>query len=74
MMARLHGLYWEKIVETLENIGAPTKAKQIRINEAQVVTSLLTAQSLRPDRYTILSKISLNKKTALDLAKSVGVV
>jgi len=58
----------------LENIGAPTKAKQIRINEAQVVTSLLTAQSLRPDRYTILSKISLNKKSALDLAKSVGVV
>jgi glycerol-1-phosphate dehydrogenase [NAD(P)+] len=74
MMARLHGLDWEKIVETLENIGAPTKAKQIRINEAQVVTSLLTAQSLRPDRYTILSKISLNKKSALDLAKSVGVV
>jgi glycerol-1-phosphate dehydrogenase [NAD(P)+] len=74
MMAKLHGLDWEKIVETLENIGAPTKAKQIRINEAQVVTSLLTAQSLRPDRYTILSKISLNKKSALDLAKSVGVV
>jgi glycerol-1-phosphate dehydrogenase [NAD(P)+] len=74
MMAKLHGLDWERIVKTLENVGAPTKAKQIKINEDQVVSSLLTAQSLRPDRYTILSKLKLDERSALDLAKSVCIV
>ncbi len=74
MMAKLHGLNWEKIAETLENIGAPTKAKQIKLSEEHVVRALIAAQSLRPDRYTILSKIRLDKKSALELAKSVGVI
>ncbi|MCY1153565.1 MAG: egsA, partial [Nitrososphaera sp.] len=74
MMAKLHGINWEKIAETLDNIGAPTKAKQIKLSEEHVVRALIAAQSLRPDRYTILSKIRLDKKSALELAKSVGVI
>lgn len=74
MMAKLHGLNWDKIAETLENIGAPTRAKQIELSEEQVVRALIAAQSLRPDRYTILSKVRLDKKSAFELAKSVGVI
>jgi glycerol-1-phosphate dehydrogenase [NAD(P)+] len=74
MMAKLHGLEWEKIVETLEDIGAPTKANQIGLTEEHVVKALTTAQSLRPDRYTILSKIRLDDKSARRLAKSVNVI
>ena len=74
MMAKLHGLNWDKIAETLENVGAPTKAKQIRLSEEYVVRALTAAQSLRPDRYTILSKVKLDKKSAFELAKSVGVI
>src|SRR5690606_1285169 len=64
MMAKLHGLDWEKIAETLENVGAPTTAKQIGLGEEHVVKALVAAQSLRPDRYTILSKIKLDTKSA----------
>jgi len=74
MMAKLHGLEWERIVEALENVGAPTKAKQLELNEGQIVHSLLIAQSLRPDRYTILDKVKLNKQSALKLANSVNVL
>ena len=74
MMAKLHGLDWEKVAETLENVGAPTKAKQIGLTEDHVVKALTTAQSLRPDRYTILSKNKLDKKAAYRLAKSVKVI
>ena len=74
MMAKLHSLNWQKIAETLENVGAPTKAKQIKLTEEHVVRALIAAQSLRPQRYTILSKISLDKKSAFELAKSVGVI
>src|SRR3712207_9315943 len=31
MMAKLHGLAWEKAVATLENVGPPTKTKQITL-------------------------------------------
>jgi glycerol-1-phosphate dehydrogenase [NAD(P)+] len=74
MMAKLHGLGWDKIVQTLKNVGAPTKAKQIKLSEEQVVKALIAARSLRPDRYTILSKVRLDNKSAFDLAKSVGVI
>ena len=74
MMAKLHSVDWEIIVETLERVGAPTKAKQIGLNEEQLVLSLLAAQSLRPDRYTILSKVNLNKSSAFELARSVKVI
>jgi glycerol-1-phosphate dehydrogenase [NAD(P)+] len=74
MMAKLHGLDWEIIAETLENVGAPTTAEQIKLNEHHVVNALLLAQSLRPDRYTILTKVKLDKQSALELAKSVNVL
>ncbi len=74
MMAKLHGLNWDKIAETLENIGAPTKAKQIKLSEEHVIKALMAAQSLRPDRYTILNKVRLDNRSAFELAKSVGVI
>ena len=63
-----------QVTVTLENVGAPTKAKQIGLTEDHVVKALTTAQSLRPDRYTILSKNKLDKKAAYRLAKSVRVI
>lgn len=74
MMAKLHGLDWEKVAETLENVGAPTKAKQIKLSEDHVVKALVAAQSLRPDRYTILSKVKMDEKSAHRLAKSTRVI
>lgn len=74
MMAKLHGLDWQKIVETLRNIGAPTSAREIGITEEQVIKALVAAQALRPDRYTILSKVKLDRDSARRLANSVGVI
>ena len=74
MMAKLHGLDWEKIVATLKNVGAPTRAAEIGLAEENLIKALVTAQSLRPDRYTILSKIKLDKTSARELAQSVKVI
>lgn len=74
MMAKLHGLDWERVAETLRNVGAPTTARQIGLTDEQVVEALVRAQSLRPDRYTILSKVALDKESARELARSVGVI
>lgn len=74
MMAKLHGLDWEKIVETLALFGAPTKGKQINLTEDEVVQSLVLASSLRPERFTILNIEKLDKDKAGSLAKAVKVI
>ncbi|NOJ27938.1 MAG: NAD(P)-dependent glycerol-1-phosphate dehydrogenase [Nitrososphaera sp.] len=74
LMAKLHGLNWQRISGALKKMGAPIRAKDIGLTEDQVVKALVKAQSLRPERYTILSKIKMDEKTALSLAKSVNVL
>jgi glycerol-1-phosphate dehydrogenase [NAD(P)+] len=73
-MSKIHGLDQEIIVKTLENIKAPTTAREIDVDEEQIIKSLLIAQSLRPDRYTILNKIKLDRDSARAIAKSVSVI
>lgn len=74
LMAKLQGQDWKKIVNTLKNAGAPTTAKQIGLKKEVVVEALVIAQSLRPERYTILKQIKMTQKKALDLAKSTNVI
>jgi glycerol-1-phosphate dehydrogenase [NAD(P)+] len=74
MMAKLHRLDWRKVRTALADVGAPVEASAIGIGDSQVVQSLVRASSIRPDRYTILSKRKLDSKSAAALAKSTGVV
>lgn len=74
MMARLHGLNWEAIRESLKTIGSPVNAEELGITPDEVVEALVMAQSVRPNRYTILSKNKLDKKRATELAESTGVI
>jgi glycerol-1-phosphate dehydrogenase [NAD(P)+] len=74
MMAKLHSLDWERIAETLRNVGAPTTAKELDLTEDKLTKALVTARSLRPDRYTILSKTKLDKRSAAKLARDVRVI
>jgi glycerol-1-phosphate dehydrogenase [NAD(P)+] len=73
IMSKIHGLDHEIIIKTLQNIKAPTTAKEIDVTEDQIVQSLLIAQSLRPERYTILNKIKIDKESARKIAKSVSI-
>jgi glycerol-1-phosphate dehydrogenase [NAD(P)+] len=74
IMSKLYDMDFERIRDVLENVKAPVKAKQINLTEKDVVRSLLIAQDLRPERYTILSKTKLDKKSAYELAKSAKVI
>lgn len=74
IMSKLYGMDFERIISVLENVKAPVKANQINLSEKDIVQSLLIAQDLRPERYTILSKTKLDKKSAYELAKSAKVI
>ncbi len=74
MMAKLHGLNWGTIRESLKTIGAPTTAEELGISDKTIIKALRLAKSIRPERYTILNKVELDEKTAIDLAESTGVI
>lgn len=74
LIAKLQGQDWRKIIQMLKNVGAPTTAKEIGLSPGILAEALCIAQSLRPERYTILSEVKMTKQKALALAKSTGVL
>ena len=74
MIAKLQGQDWRKIVKTLKSVGAPTTAKEIGLKSEVLAEALTIAQSLRPERYTILKEVNMNENKAINLAKSTKVL
>ena len=74
MMAYLHGANWKRIRDALEKLGAPTSAKELGVDKDDIIRALELAARLRPERFTILNKLSLNRKAYEHLAKVTGVI
>ena len=74
MMAKLQGGDWRLVRSALKNVHAPTRASEFGVEDENVVEALMRASSIRPERYTILSRYKLTKKKALELAESTGAV
>ncbi|MDA4124273.1 MAG: NAD(P)-dependent glycerol-1-phosphate dehydrogenase [Thaumarchaeota archaeon] len=74
MMAKLHRLDWKAVRSALKNVNAPVTSSELGVGSAEVVESLVKASSIRPDRYTILSRRKLTRRSATELATSTGVI
>ena len=74
IMAELHGVGWENIVKALECIGAPTRAKDIGLNDEDTVKAFVHAGEIRPDRYTILNKVKVDESKARSIARMTNVI
>ena len=74
MIAKLQGQNWKQIINTLKNVGAPTTAEEIGLKPKILAKALTIAQSLRPERYTILSEKKMTENSSIKLAKSTKVL
>jgi glycerol-1-phosphate dehydrogenase [NAD(P)+] len=74
MMSYLHDMDWVEIKENLERAKAATTAKEIGVNEEQLVKALSLAAKIRPERYTILGEKGLTIEAAANLAKVTKVI
>jgi glycerol-1-phosphate dehydrogenase [NAD(P)+] len=74
MMAKLQGGDWRMVRTALKNVHAPTKASELGVDDDKVIEALMRASSIRPERYTILSRYKLSKEKATELAKSTGAI
>src|SRR3972149_209582 len=74
LTAYLHRANWKRIRETLQQIGAPTTAKELGVKDEDVVKALELAATIRPERYTILQKLCLNHDDVEKVAKITGII
>ena len=74
LMGYVHHVNWEKIKGTLEKVGAPTTAKELKLEPKAIVEAMVKAKEVRPERYTILNEKTLDFKYAEKIAKLTGVI
>ena len=74
IMAHLHGLDAQRIREALMTVHAPITASELGATKDQIIESLLIATKIRPDRYTILDKLKLDREGAVKAAHDSGVI
>ena len=74
MMAYLHRTNWKKIKETLKIVKAPTTAEELSVGKDEILKALEIAPTIRPERYTILNKLKLNREDYKGLAEKTGVI
>ena len=74
MMAYLHGANWKRIKEAIQKLGAPTNAHELGVEREDIITALELAAKMRPERFTILNKLSLDRKAYEHLAEVTEVV
>ena len=74
LMMHLHGGDWQSIRRALQELGAPTTAKELGVPGRKMIEALVTAHTIRPERYTILGESGLTKDAAQSLCKATGVL
>jgi glycerol-1-phosphate dehydrogenase [NAD(P)+] len=73
MMMYLHGGDWKMIKEALAAVGAPTTAAEANLDADSVISALINAREIRPERYTILDS-GLNEMAATRAAEETGII
>ena len=74
LSAYLQKTNWQRIKITLKQLGAPTTAAELEVQDIDVVRALEMAVRIRPERYTILHKLNLDVEACEKTAKATGVI
>jgi glycerol-1-phosphate dehydrogenase [NAD(P)+] len=74
LSAYLYKANWQGIKKTLKQLGAPTTASELGVEDSDVIKALELAAKIRPERYTILHKLNLNTEAYKKTAKATGTI
>lgn len=74
VMALLHKANWKRVHRALSEIGAPTDIHRLGVDKETFIEAMLMAPRIRPQRYTILSELKLDKRSAEEAAEKAGVL
>jgi glycerol-1-phosphate dehydrogenase [NAD(P)+] len=72
LMMYLHGGDWRRIQKSLKKVSAPLTLREMGIDRDIMLLALQKAQSIRPERYTVLSE-GLTKSAAENAIEMTGI-
>jgi glycerol-1-phosphate dehydrogenase [NAD(P)+] len=70
----LHGGDWMRIRSLLLTVKAPVDSKTLGIDKEYLIEALIEASKIRPERFTILSKVKPDRKKAEDILTNVYII
>ncbi|MCU0638227.1 MAG: NAD(P)-dependent glycerol-1-phosphate dehydrogenase, partial [Methanothrix sp.] len=73
VMMYLHGGDWKMIKRALDMVAAPTSAVDLGLDPEAVISALVSAHEIRPERYTILDA-GLSRTAAVRAAEATGII
>jgi glycerol-1-phosphate dehydrogenase [NAD(P)+] len=74
LITYLYGEDWKSIRDTLKRLGAHTTSAELGVKDKEVVKALELAATIRPDRYTILQKLKLDRAACEKAARETEVI
>lgn len=74
IMSRLHGINWMEIRDSLKRLGGPVTAKEISVDEDQLIEAINLARRIRPERFTILNMVELTKGQCQSILYETGIL
>ncbi len=74
VMSYLQGENWTRVKNALKTAGCPTTARELGVSKGKMVKAMMLAKKIRPERYTIIEHINLNRKIAVKALRDTGVI
>ncbi|GBC69263.1 Glycerol-1-phosphate dehydrogenase [NAD(P)+] [archaeon HR01] len=68
----LHGSNWRRIAESLRGLGAPSTLNELGVDTDIFTEAVIKAPTIRPERYTVLNRVKLDRKRILDILQETG--
>jgi len=74
IMSYLHDLDYFDVIDTLKKVGGPVNYKELGVNKEDIIIALIKAKSIRPERYTILNEINIDRDKALSIVRKLNII
>jgi glycerol-1-phosphate dehydrogenase [NAD(P)+] len=65
---------WRKIRSIMKKIGLPTTARELGVDNEDIIRALTIAHTIRPERYTILGESGLSREAAIRVLRETGII
>lgn len=74
LMHALRGEDTSALRASMERLGLTLRGRDAGLDDEEVIEGLLRARDTRPERYTLLDEVTVDRSRALDAARAAGVI
>ena len=74
IMSVLRGQDCEALRDSMSRLGLALSGREAGIQDDEVVEGMMRARETRPDRYTLLDELDVDRRRAVEAARAAGVI